>query len=217
MKALWNKVLSDYSTQEIWKLPRNNKKLYFIVLSWSIKNDKISSTVEEIINHINTVDNDIDEIILNLYSDKSLVEGPWDIGQVVWAPNWKLGNITPEIASTNNRNSYAISYDIRDNLEEYLKQKDKSEDKFGLSEKSRRQYFIEIINADTRSSDEAEIKYPTVWFETDTIKKNMPLNIELRRKLYEKYIWEIQSKYQINKEQGLEIQAEAFKESRPSK
>lgn len=212
-KALGDRALSSYTTQEITNLPTDKKMAYRIVVSPEIKENQVKPTIEKIISDITSKDSDIDEISLLLYSDKELANGMYDVAMATWAPNGKLGNITPEIARSNNRNNYKITIQIKENLEEYLQKRGESEDKFGFTEEERRQIFKEIVAAEDRATNEADAKYPLdkAGITMDDIKKNGGLSNELM----EKYKEQVRKKHGITEDQETEIVVEAFQESWP--
>ncbi len=147
-KALGKKLLSQYKTSELEKLPINKRILYRIVLSKDVKANQVKPTINKIINNLTANDSDIDEIILWLYSDAEISNGAFDIGSAIWAPNGELGNVHANIAETNNRDDYKINYQIKNNLEQYLKNKLETTDKFGLSLEVRKQIFKQIVKAE---------------------------------------------------------------------
>lgn len=210
-KALGNKLLSDYTTQEIRNLPTNKKMAYRIVVSPKIKEDQVRPTIQKIISDITSKDNDIDEIELWLYSDKELVNSAYDVAMATWSPNGKSGNITPEIAISNNRNNYKATIQIKENLEEYLQRRGESENKFGYSEEERRRIYKDLITAERQASKEADSKYPLdkPGITMDNIKKNGLLNNQLR----EKYTKTVREKYKITENQETKIVVEALEES----
>lgn len=150
-KALGKKAFSQYETAEIEKLPINKKILYRVVLPKYIKERQVKPTVEKIIKELASVDAEIDEIILWLYSDKEISDGPYDIGTAIWAPNGKLGNVDADIAKNNNRESYKIEYLLKTNLDQYLTQKLDSNEKFGYTVEVRKQIFKEIVEAEDKA------------------------------------------------------------------
>ena len=138
--------------------------------------------------------------------------GTYDVGRAIWAPNGEPGNVTSEIAKKNNRSGYETSYDIKENLEEYLSQREKSEDKFGFTEEERKQIFKEIVAAEDRAMNEADIKYPIKAGATlNDIEKNIDLNNELT----EKYKTQVRTKYGITEDIESEIIVESFEELWP--
>ena len=103
-----------------------------------------------------------------------------------------LGNVTPEIALENNRDSYQTTIHVRDNLEEYLEKRSESEEAFGLTEAKRREIFKEIVTAEDRAQAEADRQYPisgsaVVNLTRSQLKTQMSRNIEIERQLGEQY------------------------------
>lgn len=212
-KAWGRKALSEYTLLETANLPTDKKMSYRIVVSPEIKENQVKPTVEKIISDITAENNDIDEISLLLYSDKELANSVYDVAMATWAPRGKLGNVTPEIAQNNDRSSYKTTIRVKENLEEYLRQRGESEDKFGFSEEERRQIFKEIIAAEDRAMNEADTKYPLdkAGVTMDDFEKNSDLNNELT----EKYKGQVRKKYGITEDQEMEIIVEAFMEGWP--
>lgn len=225
-KALGKKSLSEYQTSELKNLPTNKKILYRIVFSQDLKENQVKPTIEKIINELTSDDSDIDEIILWLYSDKDMSR-PYDIGSAIWAPFGKLGNIDAKIAKNNNRENYKIEYQIKQNLDEYLTQKSKSEVKFGFTEDERKQIFKEIVNTQDRADEyqsSAEDKVIDGILEKygklDDKSRNQ-LKIEYNKisekaeKLLEEYRSKVLKKYKITELQAKEISREALAENWP--
>lgn len=175
------KSLSSYTYQELVKLPIDKKMGYRVVVSPTIKENQVRPTVEKIIADITSKDNDIDEISLLLYSDKELANEMYDVARATWAPNGKLGNVTPEIAKTNNRNNYKLEIQIAENLEQYLKQRAKSEQKLGFTEDRRRKIFKEILAAEDKAWTEARKRYPLV--PTDHLSVGQTISLSRRTPL----------------------------------
>lgn len=218
-KALVRK-LSDYTYQELANLPVDKKMLYRVVVSSRIKENQVRPIVEKIIADITTKDSDIDEITLFLYSDKELVDGMYDVATATWAPYGSLGNVTPEIARSNNRTSYKISIRMKEKLEEYLQKRSKSEEKFGLTEVKRRRIYKEIVDAEDRAQAEADRQYPisgrTTWdLSRSELRSRIDKNIELMRHLEEEYKNDLMKKYSLTREQLKEITFEGFEENWP--
>lgn len=206
-KAMGKRLLSTYTTSELESLPTNRKMLYRVVFSSGTQGKQIKPTIDEVINKLTSEDNDIDEITLLLYSDKSLSEGSYDIGTATWAPFGELGYVDSDIAQSNNRENYDITYDIKDDLDAYLNQRSKSEDKFGLTEEKRRQFFKDIVAAEDKAS--SEVKKLKI---TDPIKY-----YDKEDELMAKYKANVRKQYKISEEQASEISKEAFEEEWPLK
>lgn len=214
------KSLSSYTYQELARLPIDKKMCYRVVVSPEIKENQVKPTIDKIIADITSKNNDIDEIGLFLYSDKELANGMYDIARVTWAPNGKLGNVTPEIAKTNNRSNYKLEIQIAENLEQYLKQRAKSEDKFGLTEAKRRQLFKAIVATEDNAQAEADRKYPISGRSTWSLSKSefrsqMDKNINLMQHLEKQYKKELLKKYSLTQEQLKQICIEGMSERWP--
>ena len=216
------KSLSSYTYQELANLPIDKKMGYRVVVSSEIKENQVRKTIEKIIADITSKDNDIDELMLWLYSDKELANGMhmYDVARATWAPNGELGNVTPEIAKTNNRTNYKLEIQIAENLEQYLKQRAKSEDKFSLTEAERRKIFKEIAAAEDKAWAEADKKYPvsgrTVWdLSKSKLRSRMDRNTDLAQKLGDQYENELAKKYGLTREQLKQISIEGISERWP--
>lgn len=216
------KSLSSYTVQELASLPINKKMGYRVVVSSEIKENQVRKTIEKIIADITSKDNDIDELMLWLYSDKELANGMhmYDVARATWAPGGELGNVTPEIAKANNRSNYKLEIQIAENLEQYLKQRAKSEDKFNLTEVKRRQIFKAIVAAEDKAQAEADKKYPVSGRSTWSLSKSelrsqIDKNIDLMRHLEEQYKKDLSKKYNLTKEKLKKISIEGVSERWP--
>ncbi|MBM6498027.1 hypothetical protein [Flavobacterium macrobrachii] len=218
-KAFGKKSLSEYSTTEIQNLPINKKMLYKIAFTNKLKEANLKPTIEKFINKLSSEDNDIDEIIINIYSDESLTNSSFDIGTAIWAKQGKLGNVDAEIAKGNDREGYEISYNLLNkDLDEYLLQKNKSENKFGLKEEERREFFKEIVKAEDKANEYKRNEEDKA-FELNLSKEKLKIeydkiDVETKR-LMKKYKTEILKKYKITSEEEKEISNEAFNENWP--
>lgn len=214
------KRLSSYTYQELVKLPIDKRMEYRVVVSPTIKENQVRPTIEKIIADITSKDNDIDEISLFLYSDKELANGVYDVARATWAPGGRLGNITPEIARSNDRTDYKITIQIVRNLEQYLQQRAKSEQKFGFTEAKRRRIFKEIVAVEDKAQAEADRKYPisgrTVWgLSKSELRSQIDKNIDLMRHLEKQYKKELSKKYGLIQEQLKKISLEGVVEMWP--
>lgn len=204
-KAMGNRSLEDFTGSELENLPTNKKVKYFVVIDSVINQDTAKSTVNKIILDIVANDKDVDEIILWLYSDNNLIDsGSYDIGSVVFAPLGDLGNVNSEIALSNDKSSYKISYDIKINLEEYLNSRNEQEEKFGLNVEERKQIFKDIVSAQDKARAEANKKYPV-----DDYLTNYENNSNEYKRLAGIYEKEVLEKWKISSEQKTEISREA--------
>ena len=106
---------TGYNTSD----PINKRFTYRVLVSPKIKRNQIEPLFNQLIEEFTSIDNDIDDITIWLYSDKKLVNGIYDVAMATWAP--EDGNVTGEIAVTNNRDSYKLKVNISENLEKNLK------------------------------------------------------------------------------------------------
>ena len=205
-KATGNKNIEDFTSGELANLSTNKKIKYFVVIDSIINEDQAKSTINKIILDLISNDQDIDEIILWLYSEEDLVDDGvgYDIGSAIFAPLGELGNVDSEIASSNNKSNYKISYSIKNNLEQYLKNRNKSEDIFGFSVEERKQIFKDIVSAQDKARSEANKKYPV-----DDYLTNYENNSNEYKRLTDIYEKEVLGKWGITNEQKSEISREA--------
>ncbi len=111
------KNLSDYSTTELRKLPTYKRLEYSIIVPTFISKESLENTLKYFVSEKTSADRDIDEIIIFVYDDKNDIGiSGYTFGKLVWAPNGKLGNVTPIIASENIRDNYKIEIDIKDKV-----------------------------------------------------------------------------------------------------
>lgn len=212
MKALGEKKLSDYSSSELEALPQNKRMSYRVVVPPTIKDMQVLPTFQKVLNEIISSDNEIDQIVIFMYSDKEVINGAYDVAKAEWAPNGEWGTVTPEIARNNDRTSYQIKLQIRDDLENYLENRNKSEIKFGFSDTQRKQIFIELVGAEDRAMKDADEKFPIVATGTmDDLKKYANYNNE-RLEIYEA---EIREKYGLTEEQESELSLEGLVKNWP--
>ncbi|QNL51952.1 hypothetical protein H8S90_10440 [Olivibacter sp. SDN3] len=215
-KALGKKPLSQYQTSELEKLPIKKKHLYRVVLK-DIKENQVKPTVELIIKELTSVDKDIDEITLWLYSDNELSNSTYDIGAATWAPYGKLGNVDANIAKNNSRENYEISYQITRNLNEYLALRSETEDKFGFSVEVRKQIFKDLVKAQDKAGEYEHKEQQKVLNKYGNINDANREKIKAEyAKIYDKsaekmseYEAAVAKQYNISVEQLSEISSEA--------
>lgn len=217
IKAIGDKLLSQYEASEIEQLPTNKKMSYKIVVSPTIKKALIEPTVNKIIEDLMLQDGDVDEMALFLYSGKDVLDNSCDVASVIWAPKGELGNVTPEIAKKNDRSLYKTSITANADLEEYLRHKGQLPIiKFGLTEQQRKQFFKEYADAENKARAGADKKYPIDPLSREYILNATALinkNIDEERTLTEKYKAELFKKYGITKEQGEDLKLEGLEKN----
>ncbi|WP_445722169.1 hypothetical protein [Flavobacterium sp.] len=207
IKAL-DKNLSSYELNEIDELPINKRLTCRILVPNDIKLNEVKPTIEKIISDITKKDNDIDELHLLLYSDKSLINGIYDVAMAQWAP--KEGTQISEIAKSNNRESYETKINIKENLETYLNQRGKDEIKFNLTEEQRKEIYEKLYAAEVSAREEADKKFP---LEGKNASINLENNLKYQEELKEKNASKIIKDYKITDDIRWEILTEATSEN----
>ncbi|MDV7187949.1 hypothetical protein R3X25_11710 [Lutibacter sp. TH_r2] len=114
-KALTRK-LSDYSTQELKDLPKFIRLTMSIVVPYDISKESIENTLKSIVYEQSKKNKDIDEIVIFAYDDKNDIGKGYTYGKLLWSPNAKTGNVTPEIAKNNIRTNYNFEIIIKDKV-----------------------------------------------------------------------------------------------------
>ena len=138
IKALGEKKLSDYSLEEIEKLPINIRMRYSIVVPSDVTLEELKSLLAQIIMENSNANPDIDEIHIGIWeSEESFKGGAPNLGYAEWSPYGEWSVMPPEIARNNNRDSYKIVYSINEKALEAIKKR-KIETLFGLSEEIRK-------------------------------------------------------------------------------
>mgnify|MGYP000451090948 CR=1 FL=1 len=206
IKAL-DKNLSSYELNEIDDLPINKRFTYRILVPNDIKSKEVKPTIEKIIKDITSKDNDIDEINLLLYSDKNLINGIYDVAVAKWAP--KENSKISVIVKNNNRESYETAINIKENLENYLSQRNKEETKFNLTENQRKEIYKKIYSAEVKARIEADKKFPVDGKDASL---NLEKNTSLQTELKDKYTNEVIKEYNITDDVKWEILTEAMNE-----
>lgn len=188
------------------------KYLYDVVAGEDISSANVKDTIDAVISQISSSDRDIDEIILNVYSQKEQVGRPFDIGYAFWGVDGKLGDVTLEMAKANDRTGYAISYKLTDNLDEFLAQKRKQEFKHGLTEQERRQINLGVASARARGLKEAEEKYPAFDKQNKPIQDNVDKANALTKELQTRYQQEFLDSKGVTEEIWRDILIESLTE-----
>jgi hypothetical protein len=180
----------------------NKRFIYRVLVSDKIRREQITPLFTKLIKDITSLDDDIDDITIGLYSNKDIIDGRYDVAIATWAP--ADGEITNDIALMNNRDSYKLDITISDNLEEYLGNKSIETVKFGLSEDERKQISIEIGKSENRARIDTDKIYPIV--NTSNGQKYGDKLDELQ----EKYKNEIIKSHKINEDIYLSIMGEGI-------
>lgn len=181
---------------------------YSVTVPADIKQAEVEPTLRKIIQDVTAENPDTDEIIVFMFSSAEVSKGAYDIGRAIWSVNGEWGSVTPERALWDARSNYKIEIDVKPDVEGFLAQRAKKEDKFGFSEEARREIYREIVNANYRAQENADRKYPPL---TGVVMENA----EYKDELLEKYKQELRQKYGYSEDQGLQIRVEAMEENWP--
>lgn len=199
--------LSSYTVAQLQALPMDTKYSFKVVVPPTITQAQVKPTVDAMVKAVTTKNPDLDEATFLIYSSKEIVDGTYDVASAVWAPGGALGNVTPTIASTNDRSTYQTKIDIVPNLEASLKASHTPTTRFGLSDTTRREIYKAIVSAEDRGQAEADKQIPIEAGATlDTINQNT----DLARKLTDQYKRELQKKYGITEDVVNQIGAEGL-------
>lgn len=156
-----SRPLSSYSYDELQSLPMDKKMAYRVVIKTPIRNDQVKEIVDKMVVQLSQADPDIDEMTLWLYSDKTVVNGAYDVAMATWAPYGELGNVTEAIATNNDRSSYKTTIEIsQDDLYAFMTQRNKQENKLGMSEATRRAIRSAYIKEVRKASQKVSEKFP---------------------------------------------------------
>jgi len=146
------KKLSEYETQELIDLPKYIRLTLSIVVPSDITKENLENTMKSIVHKKSTKDNDIDEIMIFAYDNKSDIGMGYTFGKLLWAPKGKIGNATPKIAINNNRDNYKFDIKIKDKVGN-IKKSD-------IPTKRELQIYSEIVNENGQytGKDDDEIR-----------------------------------------------------------
>jgi len=116
------KRLSEYTTKELEELPNSKKLILYITVPFDISKERLSNTLKSIVFDQTNADKDIDEIVIFAYDDKDDIgRDQYTFGKLLWAPDGKTSNVTPQIANNNTRNNYKFDISIKDKVGEIKK------------------------------------------------------------------------------------------------
>lgn len=123
MKALGDRPLSSYSSEELDALPLSKRMRYrALVLANDdqINENSIRATANKIIQDLTSQDTSIDVIFLLMYLDENRVDDSYDLASVVWAPQGDPVKVDSNIVSNRDRSTYQTKVEMNRNLAEYL-------------------------------------------------------------------------------------------------
>jgi len=213
IKALGEKKLSDYSLEELEKLPTNIRMRYSIAVPSDITLEELKFLLTQVITEKSNTNPDIDEIHIGIWeSEESFKGGNPNLGYAEWSPYGKWSVMTPEIARNNNRDSYNIVYHIDEKALEALKKRT-TETLFGLSEEARKEIFRESVRCEDWADMEAmQYCYPGCEDCVNFIEADIDKYINKLRELTDSCEENIRNKYNITEEIMLKISVEGVEE-----
>ena len=213
IKAYGEKRPSDYSLEELVKLPTNIRMRYSIAVPSDITLEELKSLLAQVIMEKSNANPDIDEIHIGAWeSEESFKGGNPNLGYAEWSPYGKWSVMTPEIARNNNRDSYKIVYNIDEKALEDIKKR-KIETLFGLSEETRKEIFREIVECEDWGDSEAmQYYYPRCENCSKFIVADFVKYAEKSNELIDSCKENLLKKYNITKEILLKISVEALEE-----
>jgi len=213
IKALGEKKPSDYSLEELEKLPTNIRIRYLIVVPSDITLEELKSQLAQVIKEKSNANPDIDEIYVGAWeSEESFKGGNPNFGYAEWSPYGEWTVMPPEIARNNNRDTYKIVYHIDEKALEAFKKR-KKETLFGLSKEIRKEISKEIVKCEDWGDREAMQYYYSGCEDcTNFIVADFVKYAEKSNELIDGCKENVMKKYNITKEILLKILVEAIEE-----
>lgn len=216
-KPLEGRPLSDFSTEELKRLPVAERARVKIALPTAKTEDDVRQAIAQAVHDMTVQRPGLDAISFLIYSTKEQTESLADLGSALWAPGGKLGNLTARIAAGDKREGYQLVVDVnRDGLEA-AQARNLDEKKLGLTEQQRREIFTAMVQAEDKSRIEADKIYPTNpdCVPQSKLAENFDKNYESQNKFLDQYKKEIIVKFNITEKIVAEIKNEARKEQWP--
>jgi tetratricopeptide (TPR) repeat protein len=118
IKALGNKLPSEYTQSEIDKLPINFRMKYSVIVPRNITEEEIKSTLAYIIKIKSNENLDIDEIYVAAWYDLESVGKANCIAWAEWCPEGRWEQMPPVIAQDNIRDTYLINFNFNTPIEQ---------------------------------------------------------------------------------------------------
>jgi len=211
IKAIGEKILSDYTAEELERLPKNIRMSYALVVPSEITMGKIKFQLAKIIMEKSNANPDIDEIHIGIWeSEESFKGGNSDLGFAEWSPYGEWSVMPTEIARNNNRDSYKIVYNLNEKTLKNINKR-KNETLFGLSEETRKEIFKEIVECEDWADIEAmQYYFPGCEDCAHFIEADIDTYIDKLTELTNNCKESVREKYNITEEIMLKISIEAL-------
>jgi hypothetical protein len=109
------KLVKEYKVVEEKDISLSNIKRmsYRIVVPATITEAELKSTMIKLSLDKTTTDPDLDEVTIFAYDNEKDAFGPYTKSMLEWCPNGNWGDITNEIASSNDRSTYKYNIVIK--------------------------------------------------------------------------------------------------------
>jgi hypothetical protein len=185
----------------------NRRLVYRVVISSQVTQEQVEPTLRKIINDAITQDDEVDEVTVFMYSSADVANGAFDIGRAAWSYEGQESDVPERVARTNDRARHRITYDVKPDVEAYIVQRNRQEERFGLTEEQRRNFYLEVREVRNRATQEADETYPPI--------EDYNRNQEYFKQIEEAYISELLSNYGIDTAIHREINTEALQENWP--
>jgi hypothetical protein len=185
-----------------------------VVTSPLLRAEKLQPLVRKAVSELRAADPDLDEMIIQLYSDEGLLlsGATPDIGQVIWGPEGRLYALTPLEARNNQHRRNAFRIEARAGWEEYLQARSQAEERFGMTEEERRVLFKAIVTADLQAQAVANERYP-LDISGSRLERNIERNYTLRKSLEKTYREKLREQRALSQKQWDSILEEARREN----
>lgn len=138
LKALGEKLPSDFTLEELNNMPINFRMNYRITVPRNITEEELKSTLAQIIKDKSNGNLEIDEIYIAAWYDEASVGKQICLARAEWCPEGRWEQMPPIIAENNIRDSYLINFYINVPIEG-------EQIKYGLTEAERKQAFYELV------------------------------------------------------------------------
>lgn len=92
------------------------RKQYRVLVPSDVSKEELKATLIQIVMDKTSENKNIDAIAIFAYDRKEDINDAYTFGTMNWCPNGNWGDVTPEIASNNDRSSYEYVFDIKDKV-----------------------------------------------------------------------------------------------------
>ncbi len=109
--------LDEAFEESLKENPAKNKELVLrLVVPFDIDEKDLKFTVGHIINEETSKDEDLDEITVFVFDREQDINSAYTVARAIWAFEGELGKVTKEIAKSNDRRNYKITWSIKSRI-----------------------------------------------------------------------------------------------------